>query len=75
MEGDGGWEASVDEEGGLSWMGILFLKMVTLSVFCSRYYFITPLMPCDVLQRASVPKQESHHRHYLNSVLSRAPDA
>jgi hypothetical protein len=33
VEGDGGWEAGVDEEGGLSWMGILFLKMVTLSVF------------------------------------------
>jgi hypothetical protein len=29
----------------------------------------------DVHKRASVPKQESYHRHYLNGGLSRGPNA
>lgn len=29
----------------------------------------------DVRWRTSVPKQESHHRYYLDSVLSRVPNA
>jgi hypothetical protein len=49
VEGDGGWEAGVDEEGGLSWVGILFLKMVTLSVFLFPVLFYNSINAMSLL--------------------------
>lgn len=41
MEGDGGWEAGFDEEGGLELMAIFFLKLVpcSFSLFLSMAIF------------------------------------